>query len=230
MHPDFQALASYKERLFEQLGLLGRALASPRRLELLDLLCQAERGVDELAQETGLSPSNVSQHLRVLKECHLVEFTRDGLHARYHIADPAVATFWQSFRELALGRLAEVRELLRAQHAPGEGPEAIAADDLARRLASGTVCLIDVRSAAEYRGGHLPGALSMPLAQLVDRLAELPRDRELVAYCRGPFCILADEAVRALLERGLAARRLTEGPREWQDRGFALETAPPPVH
>ncbi len=230
MHPDFQALTSYKDRLFEQLGLLGRALASPRRLELLDLLCQAERSVDELAQETGLSPSNVSQHLRVLKECRLVEFTRDGLHARYHLADPAVATFWYGFRELAIGRLAEVRELLRAQHDPGQGPEAIAADDLARRLASGSVCLIDVRSAAEYRGGHLPGALSMPLAELVDRLAELPRDRELVAYCRGPFCIMADEAVRALAERGLAARRLTEGPREWQARGFALEAAPPPVH
>lgn len=227
MHPDFQALSSYKERLFDQLGLLGRALASPRRLELLDLLCQAERSVDELAQESGLSASNVSQHLRVLKECHLVEFTRDGLHARYHIADPAVAAFWTQYRELAFSRLAEVRELLRAQHAPGEGTEAIAAEDLKQRLAAGEVYLIDVRSEAEYRAGHLPGAVSMPLAQLVDRLAELPRDRELVAYCRGPFCIQADEAVRSLGERGVPARRLADGPREWQARGFPLDAAPP---
>ena len=224
MHPDHQALTEYRDKLFDQFGLLGRALSSPRRLQLLDLLCQAERGVDELAQETGLGASNVSQHLRVLKSCHLVDFTKDGLHVRYHVADPEVAAFWNGFRKLALGRMAEVRELLRAQHEGVEGSEAIDAEDLQRRLDAGTVCLIDVRPEAEFRAGHLPGAISVPLDHLVDRLADLPRDRELVAYCRGPFCVLADEAVRALRERGVQARRLAEGPLEWAELGHAVES------
>lgn len=227
MQPDTQALTAFKESLFEQFGTLGRALASPRRMELLDLLCQADRTVDELAQESGLSASNVSQHLRVLKECHLVTFTKEGLHARYHIAGPEVVAFWNGFRKLALSRLAEVRELIRSHQENGEGLEAIDAGDLQRRLSTGSVCLIDVRPEVEYRGGHLPGAVSLPLEQLVDRLAELPGDRELVAYCRGPFCIMADEAVRVLRKRGLSARRLSDGPGEWRERGHALEAETP---
>lgn len=223
MQPDHEALAEFKTKLFEQFGVLGRALSSPRRMEILDLLCQSERTVDELSRETGLSPSNVSQHLRVLKESHLVEFTKDGLYARYHISDPDVAGFWSGFRALALSRLAEVRELLRSYRADEADLEAIDADDLQRRLAEGSVCLIDVRPAAEFKGGHLHGALSLPLDQLGDELARLSKDREVVAYCRGPFCIMADEAVRVLRGQGYTARRFEDGPREWQSRGHELE-------
>lgn len=225
MKPDHEALARFKERLFDQFGVLGRAIASPRRMELLDLLCQAERTVEDLSGETGLSASNVSQHLRVLKECNLVSFTRDGLYARYHVTGPEVALFWSAFRKLAMSQLAEVRELMRSYHADEDGLEPIDAGDLERRIAEGRVCLIDVRPEIEYRGGHLPGAVSVPLDRLAEKLAELPADREVVAYCRGPFCIMADEAVRLLRDKGFEARRLGDGPQEWRARGFDLEAS-----
>ncbi len=223
MQDRHQDLIRFKEKLYEQFGVLGRAIASPRRLELLDLLCQGECSVDRLAEETGLSSSNVSQHLRVLKEAKLVEFTRDGLYARYHIADPAVADFWNAFRKLAMSRLAEVRELLHSYHGDEGELEAIDAEEVQRRLAEGSIYLVDVRPESEYRGGHLPGAASIPLAELGDRLAELPSDREVVAYCRGPFCIMAGEAVRTLRELGVSARRFEEGPLDWRARGLELE-------
>ncbi len=223
MTQDPRHMMDFKARLYEQFGIMGRALSSPRRMEILDLLCQGERGVDELAKETGLAASNVSQHLRILKEAHLVAFTRDGLHLRYHLADPAVGEYWRSFRRLALGRLAELRELLSEHHADNAEFEALGAEDLQRRLADGEVMLLDVRPEVEYRGGHLPGARSMPLDELPDRIAELPRDREIVAYCRGPFCIMADEAVRQLRKEGFQASRLNEGPPEWRERGEELE-------
>ncbi len=216
-------LLRFKEKLYEQFGLLGRAISSPRRLELLDLLCQGECSVDRLAEETGLSSSNVSQHLRVLKESKLVEFTKDGLYARYHIADPVVAEFWNGFRKLAMSRLAEVRELLHTYHGGEDGLEAIDADEVQRRLSEGSIFLVDVRPESDYRGGHLPGAASIPLAERGDRLGELPDNREVVAYSRGPFCIMADEAVRTLRQHGVAARRFEEGPLDWRARGLELE-------
>ncbi|MCP4544958.1 MAG: metalloregulator ArsR/SmtB family transcription factor [bacterium] len=218
-----EALGQFKEKLYEQFGVLGRAISSPRRLELLDLLCQGERSVEHLADEMGLTSANVSQHLRVLKEARLVEATKDGLYMYYHIADPAVVSFWVGFRQLAMSRLAEVRELLRSFQSDEEF-EAIDPTEVQQRLAEGSIYLLDVRPETEYRCGHLPGAASLPLADLNDKLGEVPTDREVVVYCRGPFCIMADEAVRAMRERGIKARSLKEGPMEWRALGMDLET------
>jgi rhodanese-related sulfurtransferase len=217
-------LQDFKEQLFEQFGKLGRALSSPRRLELLDLLCQAERSVEDLCKETGLSPSNVSQHLRVLKEAHLLESRQEGLNHVYRLSNEEVSDFWQRFRHLAMSQLPEVREILRSYLHDGAELERISPKELKTRMTRGDVVVLDLRSEPEYRSGHLPGARSIPLVDLIRRLDEIPRDREVVAYCRGPYCIMAQEAVRLLRENGYEARRMEEGLIEWRAHGFAVES------
>jgi rhodanese-related sulfurtransferase len=217
-------LAEYKEQLFDQFGRLGRALASPRRLELLDLLCQADRTVEDLARETAMSVSNVSQHLRVLKQAHLVAARKEGLFVHYRLADPAVSQFWRTFRNVAMRCMADARDVVSTylKDAPGLEPVGLVA--LRERILSGDAVVLDVRPEAEFRAGHIPGARSIPFRELADRLNEIPPGREVIVYCRGPYCAMAHEAVRLLLQQGFRARRTEDGLPEWRDLGWPVLT------
>ena len=203
-----------KETIFEAIALMGKSLASPRRLELLDLLAQAPRGVEELAQASGQSLANTSQHLQALHAAGMVTRTREGTRKRYAIADERALGLWLALRDASATRLAAVERATRDYL--GEDVEKIDRDELRDRLAREEVVLIDVRPAQEYASGHIPGALSIPIDELEQRLKELPRDREVVAYCRGPFCAYAHEAVHRLNRAGIDARRLEEGWPEWR--------------
>lgn len=213
----------YKDAIYDQFSRIGKAVASPKRLELLDLLCQGERTVEVLAREANLSVANTSQHLQVLRGAHLAEAEKRGLHVVYRIAEPKVADLYHALRSLAETQLTEVEQLTRRFFAGKEGLEAVDRETLLERVGSGMVAVLDVRPPEEYRAGHLPGAVSIPLAELRRRLAELPRDREIVAYCRGPYCVLAVEAVEILRAAGFRAVRMEEGVQEWRQRGLSIE-------
>jgi rhodanese-related sulfurtransferase len=203
-----------KTALFEAIAVMGKAFASPRRLELLDLLAQAPRTVDELAKASEQSTANTSQHLQALHAAGLVTRTREGTSVRYALAGDEVLALWLSLRETSVARLAEVERA--AGEYLGEDVEAIGREELVDRLRRGDVILVDVRPSEEFDAGHIDGARSIPIDELQDRLAELPHDREVVAYCRGPFCAYAHEAVRRLRVAGRDARRLEEGWPEWR--------------
>jgi rhodanese-related sulfurtransferase len=207
---------------------VGKALASGRRLELLDLLAQGERTVDELAQESGLSLANASQHLKVLQRARLVESEKRGVHVSYRLAGRVVDDFYQAFRALAEARLAEVQQIAQALVEKRGGLETVDARRLLGRLRSGAVTLLDVRPAEEYQAAHIAGAVSIPLDQLKRRLATLPKGREIVAYCRGPYCVLAPQAVALLRSRGRRAFALADGVGEWRSRGLPLSTGEAP--
>ena len=203
-----------KQALFEAIALMGKGFASPRRLELLDLLAQAPRGVEELAEQSGQSNANASQHLQALHAAGLVSREREGTRVRYALAGEEALRLWLALRDASAARLAEVE---RAAHDYlGPDVETIGRGELVERLASGEVVLVDVRPPEEYAAGHIEGARSVPLAELERRLADLPADHEVVAYCRGPFCAYAHEAVRQLHGAGREARRLEGGWPEWQ--------------
>jgi rhodanese-related sulfurtransferase len=203
-----------KSALFEAIAVMGKAFASPRRLELLDLLAQAPRSVDELARATGQSSANASQHLQALHVAGLVTRGREGLSVRYAVAGPEVLALWLALRDTSAARLAEVQRA--AAEYLGEDVETIGRQELLERAARGDVVLVDVRPGVEFRSGHIEGARSIPIEELGERLAELPADREIVAYCRGPFCAYAHDAVRRLRAAGRSARRLEGGWPEWQ--------------
>ena len=212
----------FKDAIYEQFAHIGKAVSSPKRLELLDLLCQGERTVDVLAAETGMAVANASRHLQVLRAARLVEAEKEGVFVRYRLADQAVCEFFRSMRLLAESRLAEVeqtkRRFLRAR---GE-MEPVNRDELLGRVRTGAVTVLDVRPAVEYVAGHIPGAISVPLEDLERKLSELPRDQEIVAYCRGPYCVLAIQAVEILRKRGFQAVRLEDGVQDWRARGFPV--------
>ncbi len=203
-----------KDALFEAIALMGKAFASPRRLELLDLLAQASRTVDELAQASDQSTANTSQHLQGLHAAGMVTRTREGTSVRYALAGDEVLALWLALRDASLARLGEVERAARDYL--GEDVEVIDRDELIARMGKGDVVLVDVRPAHEYAAGHIDGARSIPLEELQERLAELPAGREVVAYCRGPFCAYAHDAVRQLRAAGHEARRLQEGWPEWR--------------
>lgn len=203
-----------KQALFEAIALMGKGFSSPRRLELLDLLAQAPRGVEELARESGLSVANASQHLQALHAAGLLSRTREGTRVRYAIAGEEALRLWLALRDASAAHLAEVERAARDYLGPDV--ESIDREELRQRLAGGEAVLIDVRPSEEFAAGHIEGARSVPLAELERRLAELPPDREVVAYCRGPFCAYASEAVRRLSDAGRRARRLEQGWPEWQ--------------
>ena len=203
-----------KSALFDAIAVMGKAFASPRRLELLDLLAQGPRNVDELARASGQSSANTSQHLQALHSAGLVARRREGNHVRYELAGEDVLALWLALRDASAARLAEVERAAREYL--GEEVEAIGREELIERLGRGDVVLVDVRAAEEFNAGHIQGARSIPLDELERRLAELPADREVVAYCRGPYCAYAHEAVRRLQAAGHPARRLAEGWPEWQ--------------
>ncbi len=217
----------FKDAIYEQLARIGKAVAAPKRLELLDLLCQGPRTVEALAQQAALSVANASQHLQVLRATRLVEATRKGLHVEYRLADDEVARFVVTLRGLAEARLAEVDQVTRAYVAARGEPEGVAGDELLRRVKRGDVTILDVRPAEEYRAGHLPGARSIPVDELAARLHELPKRREIVAYCRGPYCVMAVEAVELLRAKGYRAHRLEQGVADWRARGWRVEVPRP---
>jgi rhodanese-related sulfurtransferase len=203
-----------KGALFEAIALMGKAFASPRRLELLDLLAQAPRNVDELARASGQSTANTSQHLQALHAAGMVTRAREGTSVRYSLAGEEALALWLALRDASISQLAEVERAARDYL--GDEVDAISRDELIARLRKGDVVLIDVRPAQEFEAGHIEGARSIPIDELEDRLAELPTSREVVAYCRGPFCAYAHEAVRRLEAGGRRARRLEDGWPEWQ--------------
>jgi len=205
-----------KTALFESLAVMGKAFASPRRLELLDLLAQGPRTVDQLARASKQSVANASQHLQSLHAAGLLARERQGNKVRYELAGDDVLRLWLALRDTAAARLAEVERSARAYL--GEPVEAIDRDELLERMRRRDVVLVDVRPADEFEAGHIEGARSIPLRDLEQHLEQLPKDREVIAYCRGPFCVMAHEAVRRLRDAGHAARRLEEGWPEWHVR------------
>jgi rhodanese-related sulfurtransferase/DNA-binding HxlR family transcriptional regulator len=206
--------AGRKEPLYEAIAVMGKAFGSARRLELVDLLSQAPRTVDELARATGQSSANTSQHLQALKAAGIVTRTREGTRVRYALASDDVLSVWLALRDVAVTGLAEAERAARDYL--GEEVEAVGRDELIDRMGRGAAVLVDVRPREEFEAGHIESARSIPLDDLDERLAELPADAEIVAYCRGPFCAFAHEAVRRLQARGRRARRLAEGWPEWR--------------
>lgn len=219
---------AFKDDVFRQLARVPRALASPRRLELVDLLAQSERSVEELAELTGMSVANTSQHLQVLRQALLVTVRRDGLRAYYSLANEAVFRAWQAMRELGQRQFADLDRVVRTYLAERETLETVGADELLRRMRADEVVVLDVRPAAEYRSGHILGARSVPIRELQRRVAELPKKSEVVAYCRGPYCVYADEAVALLRRRGFRARRLDTGFPDWKAAGLPIATESEP--
>jgi rhodanese-related sulfurtransferase len=215
----------FKDRLFEQFARIGKALASPKRLEILDLLAQGERAVEEIARETAMPVASASQHLQVLKGARMVESRREGPYAYYQLADEAVFRTWQAVRALGETRLAEIDRVVETFLENRDALEAVGAAALMERLSDGNVVVLDVRPEEEYRAGHIPGALSVPVDALEAALQALPKDKEIVAYCRGPYCVFSDEAVTLLRSRGYQARRLAEGLPDWRAKGLPVETA-----
>ena len=211
--------------MFDAFASVAHALGSGRRAEIVDVLAQGERSVEEIATEIDQSLANTSHHLQLLLHTGLVRSRREGTRIYYRLASDRVGDLWAAVREVAEQHVAEV--LLLADDYLGErdGVEQIDADQLQARLAKGSVIVLDVRPEPEYRAGHIPGALSAPLGSLDAVAAKLPKQREIVAYCRGPYCVYADDAVRLLQERGLKARRLDVGLPEWRRAGRPVETS-----
>lgn len=217
-----QSNRQFKDSIYQQFARIGKAVAAPRRLELLELLGQGHRTVEALARQAGASVANTSHHLQILRAARLVDSRKIGLFVEYRLADDDVRRFFLSLRALAEHRLAEVEQVTRTFLEARDAMETVPTEELIRRVRSGEVTVLDVRPSEEYHAGHIPGALSVPLAELKQRLAHLPRNREIVAYCRGPYCVLAIEAVTLLKAEGFRARRLQEGVPEWQARGWRI--------
>ena len=215
----------YKDATYGQFARIGKAVSHPKRLEILDLLCQCPRTVEALAREAGLGIASASQHLKVLREARLLDAQKRGLFVTYRLADEAVCTFFRSMRSLAESRLAEVEQVTRQFLSGRKGMEPVPARELLRRVREGRVTVLDVRPADEYRAGHIAGALSIPLRELKARIKEIPRGREVVAYCRGPYCVLAVQAVETLRKAGLKAVRLREGYPDWRAAAMPVEAA-----
>ncbi len=221
MQPDEKRL--FKQQLYDQFARLGKALASAHRLELLEVLVQCERTVEDLAQETGMSVANTSQHLQVLRAAHLVEVRRQGVSMYYGLADESVFRMWQAMRTVGETQLAEIDRVVHTYLQDRTQLQPIGAQEVYQRLCDDQILLLDVRPREEYTAGHLPHARSLPIAELEARLAELPLDKEIVAYCRGPYCVFADEAVTVLRRHGYHASRIEEGFPDWQALGFPVE-------
>ncbi|OIP43992.1 MAG: ArsR family transcriptional regulator [Deltaproteobacteria bacterium CG2_30_63_29] len=213
----------YKDSIYEQIARIGKSIGSGPRLEILDILCQGPRSVDVLAKQVGQPLANTSHHLQVLRRARLVETAKEGVHVTYRVASEEVSDFFRTLRELAASRLLEIEQVTRAFLQERGSMEPVNGDALVARVRSGAVTLLDVRPAEEFRAGHLPGAVSVPLGELSRRLAELPREREVVAYCRGPYCVLAIEAVELLKKQGFSAIRMEDGVLDWRARGLPVE-------
>ena len=212
----------FKDPLYAQFARIGHAVASPKRIELLDLLAQGEKTVEQLAEQSATALKNTSAHLRVLRQARLVETRREGTFIYYRLADDEVLRFLRSLQALGRGRLAEVEQVASLYLDGRDELEPVSLEELRRRVREGDVTVIDVRPEDEYRAGHIPGALSIPVEQLGRRLREIPKRREVVAYCRGPYCVYSVEAVELLRKRGYRARRIREGLPDWRASGLPV--------
>jgi rhodanese-related sulfurtransferase len=212
-----------KDRLYEQVSRIGKALASPKRLELVELLCQGEKSVETLAQQADISVKLTSAHLKELRAARLVGSRKDGRYVIYRLFDPGVAELWVCLRAAAEERLLELQMALRSLVAAGTELVGVDRNVILKQARDGAVVVIDVRPGEEFEAGHLPYARSVPLSELKKRLKELPKDKPLVAYCRGPFCMMANEAVALLLKQGYWAFKLDDGVAEWRAKGLPVE-------
>jgi rhodanese-related sulfurtransferase len=214
---------AFKDALYQQFARIGAAVSSPKRLEILDLLCQGEKSVEVLAEQAALTIGNASAHLKALKSARLVDTRREGQFIFYRVADPAVCEFWLALRALGEKRLAEVRDVAREYFTDRDQLSPLDKRQLLARARKGDVILVDVRPEDEYRAGHLPFARSIPADELERKLSTLPKGREVVAYCRGPYCVWAYEAVSLLRRRGYRASRFEDGVAEWRSAGLPVE-------
>src|SRR6266498_3975708 len=219
-----QTKRQFKDQLYAQFARMGKARANPHRLELLELLAQGEHTVEDLASEANLPIANTSQHLQVLRAAQLVDVRRDGLYAYYRLSDERVFRLWQALRDLGELQLAEVNRLVQRFLQDRSPLQSINATQLVERMETGDVLILDVRPELEYQSGHIPEARSIPIDELETRLGELPRDQEIIAYCRGPYCVFADEAVTLLQKHGYRVRRLVEGLPDWQALNLPVES------
>jgi rhodanese-related sulfurtransferase len=211
-----------KDALFDGFAEVAKALASGRRAEIVDLLAQGERSVDEISDEIGQSVANTSHHLRAMARAGLLSTRRDGTRIYYALAGERVEALWAALRVVAAEHVAGIERLTEAYLGDRDGLEAISRDELAARLQRGDLVVLDVRPESEFRSGHIAGARSVPISELRRNLRALPKDVEVVAYCRGPYCVYADEAVRELNRRGYRAQRLEDGYPEWKQAGLPV--------
>jgi rhodanese-related sulfurtransferase/DNA-binding CsgD family transcriptional regulator len=211
-----------KDQLYDQVARIGKALASPKRLELVELLCQGEKTVELLAAQADISVKLASAHLRELRQARLVDTRKEGKYVIYRLASPGVADLWVALRAQAEERLVELQVALRQLVAQGDGLEGVDRRTMLKKAAAGELLVLDVRPAEEYAAAHLPHARSLPVNELKKRLAELPKDTPVVAYCRGPFCLMAKNAVELLRKRGYQAFHLSDGVAEWRARGLPV--------
>ena len=214
----------FKHDLFVQFARVGKALSNANRLALLEFVAQGARSVEQLAKVSGLSMANASQHLQELRQAGLVTARKEGLRVYYELSGDDVIELLDVVRRVAEDRIAEVQKLVRTYLTTKDALEPIAARELLGRVRKGLVTVLDVRPSEEYQAGHLPGAVNIPLAEIEGRLGKLPKNKEIVAYCRGPYCVLAFEAVKLLREHGFKARRLQAGLPEWRTAGLPVET------
>jgi rhodanese-related sulfurtransferase len=213
----------FKDAIYEQFARLGKAVSAPKRPELLAPLLPGPHTMEALADQAAISVANASQHLQVLRAVRLVDAEKKGLYVEYRLADDEVCRFLVALRGLAEARLAEVAQVTAEFLDAREEMEAVEADELLCRVKKGEVTVIDVRPAQEYRAGHIPGAISIPVGELKARLKEVPKGREVVAYCRGPYCVMAVEAVELLRKKGFKAHRMEQGVVDWRVRGWRVE-------
>ena len=216
-------MRTVKDALYEQVARIGRAVASPKRLELIELLCQGEKTVEMLAAQADISVKLASAHLKALRHARLVDARRDRKYVVYRLADTGVADLWVALRTQAEQRLVELQVALAGIVAHGDELQGVDRKAILKKAASGEVLVLDVRPAQEYAAAHLPHARSLPLEELKKRLSELPREVPVVAYCRGPFCLMARQAAELLRKKGYHALHLTDGVAEWRARGLPIE-------
>lgn len=212
----------FKDALYAQFARIGHAMSSPKRIELVDLLRQGEKTVEQLAEQISTPVKNTSAHLRVLRQARLVETRKAGTHVYYRVADAEVEVFLRALQTLGDARLAEVEQVTRLFLHGHDALQPVTLAELRRRLREGSATIIDVRPSEEFEAGHIPGAVSIPVTELKRRLSELPKGREIIAYCRGPYCVYSLDAVTLLRNKGLRARRAEEGLPEWRLAGLPL--------
>ncbi|MFQ6115769.1 MAG: ArsR/SmtB family transcription factor [bacterium] len=213
----------FKDMVFEQFAKIAHAFSSPKRLEIVDILAQGERDVDSLSRQVHMTVANTSRHLQVLKNARIVESRRAGVQIFYRLAGDEVLHYYNHLQALAEKRSVEIREIVRLFFEERDDMQPISKEELWRRIQNKEVIVIDVRPPEEYKKGHISGALSIPLTELENRLQEIPQDREVVAYCRGRYCVLSAEAMKVLREAGYQAVRLREGLPEWKEAGLPVE-------
>jgi rhodanese-related sulfurtransferase len=215
----------FKDKVYSTLAKMIRAMANPRRLEIIDLLGQGEKSVEEIAIETNMSVANASQHLQILKAANIVEIRRERNFIHYRLAHDEIYKSWQNLRELGMERIADIEKLIKNFRQKKSGLASIKLEELIKRLKENNVVLLDVRPEKEYNNGHIPKAINIPVKALLAELKKLPKNKEYIAYCRGPFCVFADEAVNILSRKGFKARRLVEGFPDWRSKGLRVEVA-----